>query len=163
MLKSNVVLSMLALIGCLVLSATLANAGAGSGTGGGTGFVAFQCYIIDGDQKTGRVVELVDQFGDRTNVRVGEAQLLCAPVTGTVTQGPELGTFQDADVANGAVDHLVCHDMSRTSPTAPRPVVKIVDQFGVEILKVRGPEFLCMVAVKKVPCTTDPSGFCAAP
>jgi hypothetical protein len=162
MLKVNFLLRILAVIGCLALSAALAHAGSGSGTGG-TGFQAFQCYVLEGEQKTGRVVTLDDQFGERTNVRVGEAQLLCTPVTGTVTQGPDLGTFTQDDIDAGAVDHLQCHSMSRTRPTAPRPVVKVVDQFGVEILKVHLPELLCMPAVKKVPCATDPTGFCAVP
>jgi hypothetical protein len=162
MLRANILLRLLTVTGCLALSAAVAHAGAGSGTGG-SGFQAFQCYVLEGEQKTGRMVTLDDQFGERTNVRVGEAQLLCTPVTGTVTQGPDLGTFLQADQDAGAVDHLQCHSMSRTRPTAPLPVVKVVDQFGVEILKVHAPDLLCMPAVKKVPCTTDPSGWCAVP
>ena len=69
MRKASVVLQVLAVIGFVALSATVVHAG--GGTGGGTNTIfPYQCYLINGDQPPAHVLNLVDQFGTRENVRV---------------------------------------------------------------------------------------------
>lgn len=149
--KVNVLSRVLAVIGCIALSATAAHAGGGQG-GGGTGFEGYQCYLINGVNQP-RVVDLSDQFGDRKNVPVGSGRLLCAPVTGVLVDGSELDLFP----ADLVPDHFKCYDIppfarlanGRIQLVDPNVVVKITDQFDVEVLKVHSPVLLCVFAVKE--------------
>lgn len=145
MLKANVLSRVVAVIGCIALSATVAHAGGGQG-GGGTGLEGFQCYFINGAPQT-RVVTLTDQFGTQNNVHVGAGHLLCTPVTAEVVQGPELNTFLPEDTP----DHLKCYTIFPIHPLTPAPVVRVVDQFVFENVAVHVPILLCTIAVKKTP------------
>ena len=151
MSKANVVSRVLAVIGCIALSATVAHAGAGSGEGGPT-IGGFQCYVIDGQEQT-RVVTLDDQFGSH-DVHVGEARLLCTPVQ--ITKSPDTINTPDFDSPKDAVsgelltlDHLKCYTISPHIRPTPRTVVKIRDGLDNETLRVHRPQLLCTGANKE--------------
>lgn len=155
MRKASVVLHVLAVIGFIALSATVAHAGGGEG-GGSNILNAFQCYLIDGDQPppTNGVVDLVDQFGTRQNVRVGHARLLCAPVTGTKPEGTLPAEF---DALPDGADHIKCYTISpfdrapngRLSLNNPDAVVDLTDELDLDRgVNVGSPVFLCTLARK---------------
>jgi hypothetical protein len=103
----------------------------------------FQCYPISGN-RTGKSVDLKDQFREVRNVAVETPQLLCVPVTGirispapTPTRGLKL-------------DHLKCYNIRQR--TAPDKVVRLDNQFGTEekVTLSKPPTLLCMPTAKKV-------------
>lgn len=143
-MKANVVSRVVAVIGCVALSVTVAHAG--SGQGGGFGFAGFQCYSIKGDGLTQpRTVDLTDQFGTRT-VEVDTGRLLCTPLlTGTVLDGPELG------IIPATADHLKCYDVFKPGRPGPSFVASVTDQLDIETVTVSTPVLLCVHAVKEFP------------
>lgn len=143
-MKANVVSRVVAVIGCVALSVTVAHAGSGQGGGGGTGFdLSFLCYVIQGANQT-RVVELNDQFQIQTNVRVETARLLCMPVIGRL-----INERPDLDPLPADADHYKCYTISNTRQPLPVPVVQLTDQFGLETVGVNSPALLCMPAAKE--------------
>ena len=145
--KVNVLSRVLAVIGCIALSATVAHAGAGSGEGGPT-IQGLQCYVIDGEEQT-RVVTLEDQFGSH-DVHVGEARLLCTTVQ--ITKSPGSSDFNSPKDASGVelpLDHAKCYTISPHIRPTPRTVVKIRDGLDNETLRVQRPQFLCTGANKE--------------
>ena len=131
----------LLMAGMMTLSALPAQAGGGAG-GGGTSFVAFQCYLVTGADKAGRVVNLTDQFGTTENVRVERARMLCTPTTG------ELVTGELDDISSITPDHVKCYSIIPN--TNPNLDAQVTDQFGVETLEVKKTSFLCMPAGKEL-------------
>jgi hypothetical protein len=132
---------MAAVLGFMALAAPLAHAGGGAG-GGGTFFIGFQCYVIDGVYQK-RTVSLFDQFGERTDVQLGNGRLLCTPVEGEVTEG-------DLDEVSGFPDHLKCYSISSRTRFDPRVPATLTDAFDVETVEVRDPRLLCIPVVKEV-------------
>jgi hypothetical protein len=125
----------------LVAWSGVAQAG-GGGAGGGTDAVGSLCYLINGAQQD-RVLNLADQFGERTNVRLGKGQLLCTTVTITLV-GSEF------DAAFGG-DHAKCYELQGESSGKPTGDAQLTDPFDVETVKVHGPKYLCIEAFKEFP------------
>lgn len=152
MRKASGVLHVLAVIGFAAQSATVAYAGGGLG-GGSNELPAYQCYFINGDKPPHNVLNLVDQFGERTNVQVGHGRLLCAPVIGTKPDGGTFEPFQSGD-------HIKCYTISpfERGPRGhnrlfnPDAVVDLTDELDAPDpgVKVGVPAFLCTTGVLKV-------------
>ena len=141
MSKAKFVSRVLAVIGFIALSATVAHAGGGQG-GGGTSLEGYQCYLINGvNQK--RTVTLADQFGIQENVKVQGGRLLCTPVVATLTDGSDFDLLDPSF----AFDHFKCYAIS-SSRLSPAPTVKLRDQLDVETVRVFEPAFLCTIANK---------------
>jgi len=145
--KARLVSRVLATIGVLALSGTVAYAGGGQGGGTNTIF-PYQCYLINGDEPpaVNDILNITDQFGTRDNVRVGRARLLCT--IATVTK-PDGGLF-DPPPAIG--DHLTCYTVSavqhapsgRVSSFDPDAVVDLKDELNIDRgVKVSIPLFVC--------------------
>jgi len=142
---------LLVLTGFIALAAPAAYAGGGQG-GGITAAFPWQCYVINGEQPpaSNSVVNLVDQFGERQNVRLGPARLLCAPATATKPDG---GFFDTPPVLG---DHLTCYTVSpferedgRTTLYNPDATVDYNDEFNTDKgIRVSIPTFLCTTADK---------------
>ena len=64
----------------LAALAPIAHAG-GGGEGGIAGTFLFDCYSISGVNAP-QALDLSDQFGERTGVKLGKAKLLCTAATG---------------------------------------------------------------------------------
>ena len=144
----------LAVIAVFLLFATAAHAGGGQG-GGSDQIIPFQCYLInDGDAppSPNDVLNLVDQFGTRENVKVGKARLLCTPVIATKPGG---GVFDPAPA--GSEPHLTCYTISPFSRESsgrvrlynPDAVVDLSDELNSDTaVKVSVPAFLCTLSDK---------------
>jgi hypothetical protein len=97
----------------------------------------FKCYAV---RQVGRVrprvVVVADQFG-RSRVRVLAPDRLCAPVQKNRTR------------VQHPVRHLVCYPLRRLAPKRFRKrQVRVVNQFGVELVRVLGPQELCVPSLK---------------
>lgn len=136
------IVPMIVLAGALTLPVGLAHAG-GGGAGGTLEVAAFQCYVVDG-ARTLRTATLIDQFGERTDVKLDNARLLCTPTTVNVNEG-EL-----ASVDPFLADHLKCYGISSRTRFNPRVEVRVTDPLGEEILEVRDPRYLCIQAIKEL-------------
>ncbi len=102
-------------------------------------FVA-DCYLIAG-AKPPHTLTLDDQFGERTDVKLGHAQLLCTPTTlATVTSNHEVR-------AELQTDHLKCY-AAPPKGEAPKVQVQLVDPLVAETVTVGVPRFVCVGAVK---------------
>jgi hypothetical protein len=97
----------------------------------------FKCYAV---RQTGRVrprvVVVADQFG-RSRVRLLAPDRLCAPVQKNRTR------------VQHPVSHLVCYPVRRLAPRRFRGrQVRVINQFGVELVRVFRPQELCVPSVK---------------
>ena len=102
-------------------------------------FVA-DCYLIAG-AKPPHTLTLDDQFGERTDVKLGHARLLCTPTTlATVTSNHEVR-------AGLQTDHLKCY-AAPPKGEAPKVQVQLVDPLVAETVTVGVPRFVCVGAVK---------------
>jgi len=138
---------MMAMVGLIALSVTVAHAGGGQG-GGSNVIFPFQCYLINGDPPPGTnsVLNIADQFGARQDVHVGPARLLCTP---TETTKPDGSLFDPPPVIG---DHLTCYIVSpfvrqpsgRITLYDPDAVVDLNDELNTDRgVKVSFPTFLC--------------------
>jgi hypothetical protein len=152
----GVVARTLMVVAILAQSVTLAQAGGGQG-GGGTELAGFQCYVINGANQH-RVANTTDgsdpagtsfHFPDRTNAKIGEGRLICAPVQVTV-----VGSQLDDTTNYPFAEHLKCYDALDPRLLVVRgPQVTTWDPFNVEDLRVGGPVFLCIPAAVTPPRT----------
>ncbi len=144
MRKASVALHVLAVIGFVALSATVAYAGGGQG-GGSNILNAWQCYLINGEQPPFNVLNIADQFGARENVHVGKARLLCAPMTAWKPDQSNFGSFVFGD-------HITCYSVSPFDGPRlfnPDAVVDLTDELNTDTgVKVSIPAFLCTLADK---------------
>ena len=123
----------------LAASAAIAHAG-GGGEGGIAGTFLFDCYLINGANAP-QGLDLSDQFGERTDVKLGKAKLLCTPAGGTITSGTQNpGVFSDAD-------HIKCYEAppKGTNPKVPKVVI---DPFVTETVTVGVQNYVCVGAFK---------------
>jgi hypothetical protein len=155
-------------IGVVALSATLAHAGGGMGGNSEIGG-AFQCYLVNGTNQP-YVVDTQDastpnppdgdgtsaKFEPRTNVKIGSARLVCAPVTVTVSEGaPQFDTGDDTYPS--LVEHYKCYDAYDSRFLVTRgPRVTTWDAFDVEDLRVGAPVFLCIPSAVTPPRPPTP-------
>ena len=144
MRKTPVMARMLAVISIISLSVTIAHAGGGAGSGGPV-IEGYQCYILEQTVNQSHVVTLLDQFGTREHVRIGNGRLLCAPASATFERGPEAGEF---DAVFGG-DHLKCYDISPLV-RGPRANVELEDPLDIETARVGAPVFFCSFSFKTV-------------
>ncbi len=150
----RVVLRVVMVVGILGLSVTLAHAGGGQG-GGGTELAGLQCYVINGANQH-RVANTTDatdpagtsiKFPDRTNAKIGEGRLICAPVQVTLV-GSELDDTTNYPFG----EHFKCYDAFDPRLLVVRgPKVTTWDPFNVEDLRVGAPVFLCIPAAVTPP------------
>jgi hypothetical protein len=123
----------------LAASAPIAHAG-GGGQGGIAGTFLFDCYDISGVNAP-QELDLSDQFGERTGVKLGKAKLLCTPAGGEITSGtPSSGDFS-------AADHVKCYAASPKGPS-PRVQKVVADPFVTEAVNVGLLHYVCVGAYK---------------
>ena len=94
----------------------------------------YQCYNAVGRAKERRV-GLQDQFG-RSSPVIGNSVLLCNPVS------------KNREVSRDTLTHLVCYQL--LPQQAPRRLVMVLNQFGVDTLRVDAARFLCVPSVKRM-------------
>src|SRR5262249_56324645 len=98
-----------------LLPMSLAYAG-GMGLGNS---VAFQCYVISGDDP-GRTVDLTDRFGTRTNLKIGGARLYCTDFVSPNFNGARNATQPAPCAPDGtAACDLKCYDIRSANPANP--------------------------------------------
>ena len=142
-MKAKIVLQVVAVIGFLVLSVTVAQAGGGPGVTLLNGW--FECQAISGSAPVGDVISIrdVDDFSAviRATVRVGSAVLACRqvqvadPSNATAALQPSLG------------DRLKCYTSAVQGSKGNADFLTFVDAFGMqENLRVFAPQFLCTSA-----------------
>jgi hypothetical protein len=123
----------------LVASAPIAHAG-GGGEGGIAGAFLFDCYLISGVNAP-QTLDLTDQFGERTGVKLGKAKLLCTPAGGEITSGtPNPGDFSSAD-------HIKCYEAPPRG-TNPKVAKVLIDPFVTETVRVGVQQYVCVGAFK---------------
>ena len=150
-------------IGVLALSATVAQAGGGMGGGTEIGG-AFQCYLTNGGVNQPHVVNTEDvstpeadggtsaKFAARTDVRIGKARLVCAPVMVTLAEGSTPFDTGD-DTYPALVEHYKCYGAEDPRFKASPAKVTTWDALDVEDLRVGAPAFLCIPAAVTPPRT----------
>ena len=117
--------------------------------------VAFVCYLISGASPGGNV-DLTDQFGARTDVKVGVARLVCAPVVGTGYSADKNPAPPPCDQTECPADHLKCYDIRSSKGDNPDAAVTLKDFFRPlaeqleETVPVGSAQFLCVGALKTV-------------
>ena len=100
-----------------------------------------ECFSIAGPP-SGRIVNLLTQFGAKTGVQVGAPKEVCVPVTKAVAPAP-------APSPVPTVPHYKCYDIPGNAPGVP--AVLLETQFGEEPgMLVGTPTRLCLPALKKV-------------
>jgi hypothetical protein len=105
------------------------------------------CYRIKGQRITTTAV-IDNQFGHEDLVQLTPA-LLCLPTHKTVAP-PGVDPLPPA-----AVRHFKCYKVRRVKGAAP-PTVRLTDQFGTEVVRVRERQLFCTPVLKEVmgPTTT---------
>jgi hypothetical protein len=147
MLRMRAIVRVLAVIVALVMSTAVAHAGGGQG-GGGTSIEGKQCYVIARTVNQPHVVTLDDQFGTRQHVRVGNAVLVCTPVTVTLESGSPSPDGGFDNVA-GDGEHHTCYSITPLV-RGPNTTVEISDQIDTETVKVLSPALLCTFSNKTI-------------
>ena len=126
----------------LALAAWTPSAHAGGGGEGGlAGTFLFDCYAITGAANAPQEIDVTDQFGQRTGVKLGKGKLLCTAAAGAITSGTQNpGDFTGAD-------HIKCYD---APPKGANPKVQkvVVDPFVTEAVKVGVQQYVCVGAFK---------------
>lgn len=122
----------------LAASAPIAHAG-GGGEGGIAGTFLFNCYAISGVNAP-QEVDLTDQFGEQSGVKLGNGTLLCTPAGGQITSGmPNPGNFSDAD-------HVKCYEVREG--TNAKALKRVIDPFVTEEVTVGPERYVCVGAFK---------------
>jgi hypothetical protein len=151
-MKSKFVLSLLAVIGTLALSATAAHAGAGGTPFALTSF--FLCHGINGKDQGVSVDVEGDDFGpNRQGVRVGSASLACA-----VAKVFNAGTAEEVQPvpADPQVtrQELKCYSIAVSrKPEGPGGPGRYnsTDAFGTEPVQISQLHYLCAPATSAPP------------
>jgi hypothetical protein len=94
----------------------------------------YQCYDAVARPMKQRKVELQDQFG-RTVKLIGNPVLLCNPVS------------KNRQESRDTTTHLVCYQV--VAQKTPRRVVTVLNQFGVDTLRVDVARLLCVPSIKE--------------
>lgn len=149
-------------VGLVVVMTLLAGpmAAAHAGGMGIGGNVAFQCYVISGISPGG-TTDLIDQFGERTGLKIGVAKLVCTPVSSANFTGARNPNPPDAcDPTNPTApcaDHLKCYDVRSAKAGNPSAVVTLDDFFfgpespgPEELAPVGSAQLLCVGAHKTI-------------
>jgi len=145
MAKARAFSSVLLAVAIIASSSVVAHAGGGQGSP--VNATLLDCYVIENGTNSPYVLTLVDQFGTRGHVRVGQARLLCTQTTAaTVERGPVL----NGDFDPNAADHIKCYGASSPLDTGADAVVTINDPFGAETVKLNRLVVLCTPATKDV-------------
>jgi len=145
MVKARAFSSVLLAVAIIASSSVVAHAGGGQGSS--VNATLLDCYVIENGTNSPYVLTLVDQFGTRGHVRVGQARLLCTPTTAaTVERGPVLNGDFDPNLA----DLVKCYGASSPLDTGADAVVTINDPFGAETVKLNRLVVLCTPATKEV-------------
>jgi hypothetical protein len=118
--------------------------GGGQGLPGGIGNL-WQCYNINFGAKPGSVIQdLNDQFTDATQVKLGAAQLLCAPASATtITPSPT------AFPPDSTPDHILCYEEQNAISDAAGAVVDIIDPLTpgqLQTVKLASKKYVCVDA-----------------
>ena len=144
-MKARGIAALLMTLALVASSAVVADAGGGQGSS--VNATLLDCYVIENGTNSPYVLTLVDQFGTRGHVRVGQARLLCTQTTAaTVERGPVL----NGDFDPNAADHIKCYGASSPLDTGADAVVTINDPFGAETVKLNRLVVLCTPATKDV-------------
>lgn len=102
----------------------------------------YKCYKAHLDATTGPAfpknieVEIEDQFGIRSQVKVKKPRMLCVPAD------------KNGEGIADQVHHRTCYQVRLKRFKVPD--VQVNDQFGPEVLKLRRPRLLCLVSRKTV-------------
>ena len=148
-MKATLLSRLVAVLGVLALSVTVAQAG-GSHGGGGTEAFGYLCYAINGADQ-GVTVNILDQtgeFGQLNNVRVGGGRLVCtfASATKTDTLHP------DFDPVDGDGAHLICFNISGPGLQNPKVVAQLSHPFdNLETVTVNVSRYFCPFGSKTIP------------
>jgi hypothetical protein len=143
-----IVVAMVAMVMLISGPISVAHAG-GMGIGASPAFI---CYLIAGSSPGG-TIDLTDQFGAHTDLKIGVARMMCTPViTGT---GYSLGLEGRNQLPPSDVDaeHLKCYDIH---DARPRALVTLEDYFRptptipLEQVTVGVPTLLCTGAIKTI-------------
>jgi len=95
----------------------------------------YQCYNAVARAVKQRRVELQDQFGHSVKV-VGNPVLLCNPVS------------KNRQESRDTTTHLVCYNL--VAQQTPRRMVTVLNQFGVDTLRVDVARLLCVPSIKAI-------------
>jgi hypothetical protein len=96
----------------------------------------YECYRVTGQIRPVPIKLLKDQFGSGS-ARVMRPLFLCNPVQKNDQEIKDLKT------------HLVCYQIVGLKPA--NKTVRVVNQFGAQILKVLDPQVLCVPSLKELP------------
>jgi hypothetical protein len=94
----------------------------------------YQCYNAVARPMKQRRVELQDQFG-RTVKLIGNPVLLCNTVS------------KNRQESRDTTTHLVCYQV--VAQKTPRRLVTVLNQFGVDTLRVDVARLLCVPSIKE--------------
>ena len=149
------------LAGALLVSwVPLAGAGGGGFGGGGPLDQVFltDCYRIaegrdndDHNRQPGFTMDVTDQFGQRQNLRVGDAQFVC------VTSGPwQRQAGSNSPPLNPAFDPnslnaAKCYEVSSPRDRGPGAVGTVTDIFSTETTTLKRMTMLCSPATLTTP------------
>ena len=145
-MKATLFSRLVAVLGIIALSVTVAHAGGSHGTGDSS-FTGFECYGINGAEQgvLVNILEVTPQFGPQQNVRVGGGKLICTQVTVTRADGASF------DVVSGDQDHLKCFAISGPGLQNPHVVAQLSDPLDQqENVRVEVSRYLCSFASKEI-------------
>jgi hypothetical protein len=140
--KANIVVRMVAVIGIIALSVTMAQAGGNGGAGGANQF-ALDCRIVGNavNQNQLVVVDGTDTF------RLGSAMLLCKTVTLSKGDGTAFLPYSPTGGGLlGTVDDKLCYGAVARGAKEPPENVTVKDGFGTEIFRLSGTTMICAQA-----------------
>jgi hypothetical protein len=134
----------LALLGSLV---TTAHAG-GGGFGGGPLDKVFltDCYQVTPSVNIPYTLELVDQYGDHQNVKVGQAAMFCAAST---TWSRQAGVNQpplNPDFNQENINAVKCYQVAAPGDQGPGPVGTVTDIFTTQTTNLNRLSMVCVPA-----------------
>jgi len=111
----------------------------------------FKCYVLEKGQPPGITVDIVDQFHEEKDVRLGHPSLLCAPAVKRIPG-------QDPPPVDLNGPHLKCYTIG--GQTVNTTVDLFAPQFDQEEigLRVNAPRYFCVPVLKTVTGGGPPGG-----
>jgi hypothetical protein len=147
MTKRTMVIAALFGVALLGSFATAAHAG-GGGFGGGPLTTVFltDCYQVTPSVNIPFTLELIDQYGDHQNVKVGQAAVFC---TGSSSWSRQAGVNQppiNPEFDPSAVNSVKCYQVAAPGDQGPGPVGTVTDIFTTQTTTLNRLSMVCVPA-----------------
>jgi len=138
--------ALLALTLLASMPATVHAGGGGMGGGPLVGVFLSDCYKVTSGSNVPYTMDVMDQFGNHQNIKVGHAQFVCV-VSGDWMRTPNSNSPALNPDFNPATNNAAkCYDVVSPSDPAPGTVGSVVDIFATETAELHKMSMLCVPA-----------------